>query len=544
MAHPLLILAVLAVAFLGLGLRQAWTDAPTYDESIYLSAGVTSVTLHSLRLNPEHPPLAKALAALPVLLDHPVIPQGPVWTNGGESAYATQFMQANLHAGKLRTEIFLVRLVPLLEAAAVAFALFALCSRLFSRRSGLLAGVVWLVNPFVLGLGHIDGVDLPLTLCTVLVAWALLNVLRHPGRSQLMVAGAACAAATLSKDDGALVAVVAGLVVVIAGWPSVQWRVFGRLALMASVTWALVWCCYLVISPSSSLHLTALPEPFLAGLRYLGTHDTVGSPAFLLGHQWVGGKWWYWPVSMVVKIPLLTVLLLVVGPLGLRFATRAARREVVAVAVLPAVVLTVFTVVSPKDIGLRYLLPVLALWLAVASSAALAAGRTLVRAALAVVVVLGAISVVASVPNSLAWADPPFAPAYQSTSNADVDWGQGFWQLQAWSVGRHPWVAYFGSGLIVDNIPGARSMLTQVPGQAPAVIVRPGELTGWVAVSATTLTSNNANALAFLRAYCPIGVLGGSILLYRFDTPPSATPGPATPTGQCPGPFSHRVTGS
>ena len=55
----------MAAGFLGLGLRQAWTDAPTYDEPIYLSAGVTSLLGHDLRLNPEHPPLAKALAALP-----------------------------------------------------------------------------------------------------------------------------------------------------------------------------------------------------------------------------------------------------------------------------------------------------------------------------------------------------------------------------------------------------------------------------------------------------------------------------------------------
>jgi 4-amino-4-deoxy-L-arabinose transferase-like glycosyltransferase len=534
---------VVAAAFLGLGLRQAWTDAPTFDETIYLSAGVTSLDLHDLRLNPEHPPLAKALAAVPVLFDHPVIPHGPNWVHNHESAYATDFVHAQLAVGKLRTEMFLARLVPLLEAVGVAFALYALGTRLFSRACGLLAGVAWLVNPFVLGLGHLDGVDLPLTLCTVLVAWAVLNVLREPGRRQLVVAGLACAAAVLAKDDGLLVAASAGVVVAAAGWPSVGWRALGRLALMAGVAWVAVWAGYLVLDPGASLHLTLLPEPFLAGLRYLGQHDTIGSAAFLVGHSWVGGQWWYWPVSLVVKVPLLTVGLLVVGPFGLRLAGRTARREVLAVAVVPAVVLTAFTVIGPRDIGFRYLLPVLALWLAVASSAALAATRTVVRAALVVVVAAGALAVALSASTSLSWANPPFAPAYRSISNSDVDWGQSFWLLQSWSKGKHPWVAYFGQGLQVSDLPGARSLLTEVPGTSPSVIVPARDLTGWVAVSATSLTSTNAKGLSYLRAQCPVAELGGSILIYRFLRPPSARPGPTTPAALCPGPASHRVTG-
>jgi hypothetical protein len=541
--RPLLLLAAVAVAFLALGLRQAWSDAPTYDEPIYLSSGVTALTFHDLRLNPEQPPLAKAVAALPVLAARPVVPRGPAWDSADEHAYAVAFVQAQLQAGRLRLEVFLARLVPLLEAVGVAFVLYALCTRLFARRCGLLAGVVWLVDPFVLGLGHLDGVDLPLTLATVLVSWAVLEVLREPGRRQLAVAGLACAGAVLAKDDGVLVALSAGAVVVAAGWRTAGWRVLGRLGLMAVVAWAAVWLCYLALDPATVRHLAVLPEPFLIGVRYLGSHDTVGAPAYLLGSSWVGGRWWYWPVSLVVKVPILTVALLLVGPLGLRLVGRTARRETLAVAVVPGVVLAVFTAVSPKDVGLRYLLPVLALWVVVASPAALIAGRTAVRVALAAVVAVAAVTVAWSLPDSLAFVNPPFTPAYRSVSNSDVDWGQGFWLLRSWSAGRRPWVAYFGQGLGPADVAGARSMLTDVPGVAPTVVVPARALTGWVAVSATALTSNNAAQLSYLRAYCPVGVLGGSILLYRFATPPTPTAGPAVPTAVCPGAFSHRVTG-
>ena len=49
------------------------------------------------------------------------------------------------------------------------------------------------------------------------------------------------------------------------------------------------------------------------------------------------------------------------------------RRRTLAAVVLPAVAITAFTVPGPRDIGVRYLLPVLALWLVAASAAVLAA---------------------------------------------------------------------------------------------------------------------------------------------------------------------------
>src|ERR1035441_5194785 len=88
---PLLLLGVLAACFIGLGVRQAWSDAPTYDEPVYLSAGVTALVEHDLRLNPEHPPLGKVLAAIPVLADQPIVPKGRAWTSANEAAYAVSF---------------------------------------------------------------------------------------------------------------------------------------------------------------------------------------------------------------------------------------------------------------------------------------------------------------------------------------------------------------------------------------------------------------------------------------------------------------------
>ena len=94
-------------------------------------------------------------------------------------------------------------------------------------------------------------------------------------------------------------------------------------------------------------------------------------------------------------------------------------------------------------------------------------------------------------------------------------------------------MAYFGPrGLAPDPVPGGRLLL----GTAPE------RVSGWVAVSATALTSADRSQLAWLRGYCPVRVLDGTILLYRFRVPPSPDPVPGRPPAVCPGQWSNATT--
>jgi hypothetical protein len=227
-----------------------------------------------------------------------------------------------------------------------------------------------------------------------------------------------------------------------------------------------------------------------------------------------------------VKTVPTTLAFLVLGPLGLLWTDRSIRWRAALVLVVPAVLLTGFSLVTSRDIGARYLLPVTALWLVAASSIVDVVRRRVSGAVmLAGVVAVAGLATVLSAPNSLSWVSPPFRPAYQATTNSDVDWGQGLYQLQRWAQRKHAWVAYFGPrGIGVADVPDARPLLGAVPAR----------VTGWVAVSATDLTSAESRPLAWLRAYCSVGQLDGSILLYRFDRPPTGTAGPTMPVGPCP----------
>jgi hypothetical protein len=71
--------------------------------------------------------------------------------------------------------------------------------------------------------------------------------------------------------------------------------------------------------------------------------------------------------------------------------------------------------------------------------------------------------------------------------------------------------------------------------------VDPGSVRGWVAVNATALTVYLHDELSWLRAYCPVDDLGGTVLLYRFDKSPTPEPGPDAPEGPCDGDVSTRT---
>jgi 4-amino-4-deoxy-L-arabinose transferase-like glycosyltransferase len=534
---------VVTIAFLVLGGVEAWRDSATFDEPVYVSSGVAAILHHDVADNAEHPPLFKVLAALPVLVAGPVVPSDGHWNVNNERAYSARFVKAQIRAGTMHRVTFAARLVPLLECGALALALYALASLLFGPSAGVVAALLWLLNPLVLGLGHLDGVDLPFALTTVLASWALVRWWRRRDRRSLLWLGVASGLAVSAQTTGVLIGLLAVVIVTVVALRSRQrgWALWRQPVLVVVPAWILVWAVYLVLNPSVVLHSwVVLPQPYVEGLRYLASNDTQSSPGFLLGASWTGANVWFWPASLLIKLSTPILLLLVVGPLVLVSGVRSGRisravgQQTLVAVVLPALVLFIFNLPGPRTLGVRYLLPSIALWIVAASPIALVAGRRLVSAALGLVLALAGAVTVASFPHSLAYTAAPFRPGYRVATDSNVDWGQDFGLLTAWSRGRHPYVAYFGPRGITDaDIPGTRHL----------VGVAPGEVTGWVAASASELTSAQRGPLAWLRAYCPVGTLGGSILLYYFDRPPSGAPGPVTPAPLCPGTASHRVAG-
>jgi hypothetical protein len=542
-------MVALSFQFALLALWEAWSDSPTVDEPTRIASGVTGLVRHDLRLNVEHPPLPKVLAAAPVLLARPVIPDGRSWRDADGGSFASDFLSAQVRAGKVREVVFLARLVPIAAGVATGWVAYALSAGLFGRAAGVLAGGLWLTSPFVLGLSHLENQDVPFALATGGACLCLARHWLHPTQVSLALVGVMGGVALLTRVTGLVLVAALAVGIMVAERRSVL-RAILTGAVVLLIAWVTVWVGFRIVAPAGSTHPRASifcyptrppaerlvrpipwPTEYEIGLNFHFSCSFEPTHGYLFGEYWTGPRWWYWPGSMLVKLSASTLTVMVVG-LGCWGAIkRGARAPAFFAVVLPAMALAFVTFIAPRPIGLRYLLAPILLGFVAGSPLVLRLLRTRVPAMGRVLVaILGVVQLAffwESVPGSLAWSAPPFRPAYRLASDSNVDWGQDFYRLRAWAERRRPFIAFNGP------LPGSLPQARPIPANARHV-------TGWVAVSARLLTYRRDAPVAWLRAYCPVGDIRGSILLYHFRDPPHAGPTPDVPAAPCPGRESQR----
>jgi hypothetical protein len=560
------VLLALAIQFVAVSAWQAWRDSPTVDEPVHMATGLAALREHEVRLNSEAPTFPKAVNALPLLFARIPLPLDGWWSEvvdrepdeltGFEWArFTNEFETLQLERGDYRRVVFLGRIVPIVQGALIGLVLFALSSALFGRAAGLLAASLWLTTPLAVGFSHLNSLDLAFTLAVLATCLALERHVRRPTTITLAWLAAACGLVLLVRYTGVLVvgAVVVGLL--LAPRPDRSRRAaVADAAVVVVASWALVWVGTLAVTPGSGsipyqtgtvgsdlltrtasaiVDLVPWPESYKFGFQFQIGASPLESTGYLLGQSWRGARWWFWPVTFAVKLPLAALAVMVLGPIAWRGLDRATVRRAAIVLLPTLVVLVAFLLPFPKPAGIRYALPVIALLLVVGSPVArwlLESRPRWVLVALLVGVQMA--SFWDAVPHSLAWTAPPFRPGYAVAAESSLDLGQDNRALIEWMDGRTAFVAPFG---------GSLEAVYTVPGYRPLLGTPPGDVRGWVAASATQLSSYERERLSWLRAYCHVDTIGGTILIYRFDRPPTAEPGPTRPAGRCPGDVSTRT---
>jgi Dolichyl-phosphate-mannose-protein mannosyltransferase len=560
------VLVLLTIQFVSVSAWQAWRDSPTVDEPVHIATGLAALREREVRLNIEAPVFPKAVNALPLLVADIPLPLDGMWSEvtklepdeltGFEwAAFTNEFESMHLERDDYQRVVFLGRIMPIVQGALIGVVLFALGSALFGRSAGLLAGALWLTTPVAVGFSHLNSLDLAFTLAVLAACLALERHVRRPTTITLAWLAVACGLVMLVRYTGVLIvgAIAVGLLLAPRAGRS-RWAAVADVAVIVVAAWAVVWVGTLAVAPGSGsipyptrtvgsgplmrtasrvIDVIPWPKSYELGFQFQIAASPLESPAYLMGQSWRGVRWWFWPVTLAVKLPLAALAVAVLGPIAWFRLDRATIRRAATVLLPSVVVLVVFLLPFPKEVGIRYALPVVALLLVVGSPVApwLVASRPRwVLAALLLVAQLA--SFWDAVPHSLAWTAPPFRPGYAVAAESSLDWGQDNRALVEWMDGRTVFVAPFGGSLeAVHKAPGYRQLL----GTAP------GDLRGLAAASVTELTTYQREQLSWLRAYCHVGTIGGSILLYRFEQPPTPEPGPSRPAGRCSGDVSVRT---
>ncbi|MFJ5262295.1 glycosyltransferase family 39 protein [Streptomyces sp. NPDC088387] len=519
-----LLLGQMAVAMATSAARQT----PTIDEPVYVGAGTVYLREHSLRHNPEHPPLGKLLIGAGVALAQPRL-ERPVPDHQGALGRRLLYESGNDPWEVMRGARLPVLVLTLLFGLVV----FAFARELAGTAAGLAALALYALSPDVIAHGSLATLDVPAAgflLTSVWLVWRARSGLPR----FLPLAGLALGAA-LATRMSALPALP--VLMALAGWS--VWHARGRslrrallgAALVAVVAVAVVWAAYLAVDPRLRwapqqpvpvvrglrgllVQLLPFPEAYRDGMRVQFGLEEHAWEGYLFGRLYTGSLWYYLPAALLVKTPLGTLALWAAGACALVTVRRL--RPAAPYVLLPAAVLLAAAMHTTRDLGTRYAV-FLPLFLAVAAGCVPAVrGRWPAPAVWApavwVLVAFAAVSSLRTYPYYLPYGNEAFggpAATHQHLHDSNVDWGQDLGRLADRLRERYPgervWLVYKGSG-----VPSYYGIDASDPLAVPEQRVR-----GLLVVSDSSVAKARGRLAALIDSGRPVDEVGHSLTIYR-----------------------------
>lgn len=199
---------IILISF-GLMLSASLQESATMDELAHIPAGYGYIKYFDYRLNPEHPPLVKALAALPLIfqsaswrINFPADKSSWQTEVNGQWAAGAQF----LYESKNNADIIIQwsRLGPMLLTIILIIFIYAWAKELIGRWWALLPVFLFALSPSVLAHGHYVTTDIGAALGIFIALYFFIKFLSTPSKKYLIFAGVAFGIAQLLKFSAVL----------------------------------------------------------------------------------------------------------------------------------------------------------------------------------------------------------------------------------------------------------------------------------------------------------------------------------------------------
>ncbi len=555
-----LALLVLAGAEILLSSRQ---ESQAFDEADHLYAGYQYWKHGDFGRNPEHPPLAKLVAAaalLPLRLTEPndtysSFKSGDFY-NGEKFLYGADADEL-LARGRGMLLIFTLGL---------ALAVFAAGREMFGPEAGLLAMGLFCVEPVVLANGGLILTDMTLTCLLFVSVYAFYRYVKRPGIGRLMVCAAAVGLTLVAKQSGVFVLPILGAVALAdvleerrgrgdkgtSGW-SRGAALAAAIAVTAVMGFVVVWAFYgfrysarpagMAMVPTLNASVAEIPHgvartavAFCAQHHWLpeaylyGWSDILQAPgkrdSFVFGTLRTGAWWLGFPVMIAMKTTIALMVLLGLVPVARVWRKR---REFLFLAV-PAAMYLLIAIVSGMNAELRYILPVYPFCIVLAG----AAGWEMARRSrgwaigVAALMVFGMASSLHAFPDYLAYANEAFggpSRSWRLMAGTNGDEGQSLKWVKSYLDANHvsdcwldyvnPFVdpKYYGiecKPLVSESVLQGAALLGEVP---PTI-------SGTVLISATDRAGRSwepdaLNPYAAFEHVRPDATVGNVVLVYR-----------------------------
>ena len=546
-------------------------ESLTFDEDDHMFAGYMMWKNHDYGLNPEHPPLVKLLATVPLLGEKLWIPPYKDDSNFKEEAYLSgrDFLARN--DGASQRLVFRMRLMAGLLAVALSLTVFLAAREWFGDVAGLAALTVLAFDPTILAHSALVTTDVGVSLFFLASIYAFYRYVKQPNVVRLLLAGLVCGLLLATKHSGILIAPMLLLLIALEAFAAPKGtrgrtagRLFGAVVCMSVIAVAVLWSFYgfrYAMRPALLPHPTVaeyvkplgpmsagpvlffarfhlLPESYLIGLVDVKRMAEFYS-TFIFDKVYAHSVWWYFPVAITIKTTLgfLGLMALAVVAVAARKLRKA--REI-AYVLVPACFYLLVAIVAGMNIGARHLLPFYTFMyiFAGAGVAALAIANRRWMWLCGVLLAAHIVSALTVFPNDMAYANEAWGGpknVRNLLTDANVDWAQQLYSVKKW-VDKHPgeecWFSYFAYpeidpgvyGINCHHLPtvdtlwlGGSDIIP--PTVSGNVIISAGDLSGgeW--------SADRENPMRKFKKMQPSDVIDYAVFVYRgtFDMRDSAT---------------------
>ncbi len=557
----------------------ARANSCSWDEEDHIFAGYMMWKHADFGRNPEHPPLVKLLATIPLLRLPLTIPQSQDQFFKRDAFITGREFLFNNNADQI---LFRTRMAASLLSLLMMVLVFLAAREMFGTAAGFIALGLLVFDPTVVAHGAYVTTDMGLSCFMFGSIYAFYRYVKAPSPRRLMGAGLVTGLALASKHSAIL---VFPMLVLLAIYEAVRrrspseeivpaakgkraLRLAGALVLLSLISVGVLWSFYgfryqarpagLQLNPPLAdyvkglsrprdvkilnfvSHFRLLPESYIYGLADVRlTADFYAT--YVLGKDYPKGQWFYFPVAFAVKSSLTFLIMFVLTGWVIASGRLRAWREILFLTVPPIVYFAV-AMGSGMNIGVRHILPVyifLAVLLAGAAAKLIAANRRWLYVVLALLV-FQAVSVVRTYPAYVAYANELFggpSQSYRYLSDSNVDWGQQLKSTKRYldqNGIKDCWFVYFAAGVVDTDyygipckpLPTADSLWLENPPQAPpaidgVVLISAGDLSGF------EFGAGSLNPYEQFKQLQPIAVIDYGVFVFKghFEIPLAAALG-------------------
>lgn len=547
----------------------------TWDEPDHIYAGYMSWK-GDFGLNPEHPPLVKFVAALPLLGMQLSVPELQDRHYRLQAVLGGRDFIFHNDADNL---VFRAQMAAAIFTLLLLVIVFFTAREMFSTTAGFVALGLLVFDPTLLAHGALVTTD-AIQACFLLASiYAFYRYVKAPSVARLAITGLAVGLALASKHSAVL---IFPMLVILAGIEvfrrksadlGLQLSIGKRTARLAVAlliigvfSVGILWATYgfrysargngLKLNPSmeaqlnevpsrtearvlgefARLHL--LPESYVYGFAHV-LFSAKSFNSYVFGKAYPHAVWFYFPVAMLVKSSLTFLILLVIS-IGVIASGRLQNRRALAFLLIPALIYLAASMLGGMNIGIRHILPVyifLAILIAGTTSVLIKSRRHWLYAVI-LLLLFQAISVTRTFPAYMGYANEAFGGpknVWRYLSDSSVDWAQQLHAVKRYTDQRHIqhcWFVYFGTGVIDYDyykipcklLPTVESIWLGTPSDATPAIDGP------VFISAVDLTGFEfgpppLNPYEQFKQLTPVAVIDSSVFVYdgHFEIPLAAS---------------------